>query len=453
MPVRSRLFSRVEVTFIALYLTMASNAFYLAFLDSLDANKLARASGSIQYDVIWGFLYSVSIFFILIGLPRSIPKTWPLIAMLVGISVCAYGYYGVHMGNILKLVSLLMTIVFGGWVAAELSTDRMFDIFFRLSVAIVLIHFAMYPVLSKMGITAVYDKLQRDTLLGIKPYAGLFAHKNLAATFFVQGIVVGVGRTFSRGGRLTAFTAVGLLALLSGLIISGGISPLLSGLVCIAVMGAVVIYRTIPWLSVILGGALVPGAITLALIPNLLLKLLGRDETLTGRTYVYQSWAHFFLSRPLFGYGYGEAFSGEANSVGDYLNTGTGLWYANYVDFESGLLQILIDFGVLGGLVFALAFIIAGRYSLRAFREPGAAYELLPMGIWTYCFVSSLNEVMITIGNSTTLFFVSFLFAKWFQSEALPVDDATLETSGEGIIADRLSTVRERRRLRQSGEA
>lgn len=418
MAVEKKFAPKAETFFFAVYIVMLSNAFYLIFADVSDINNVARASGSLSYNVIWGSLYAILMGFIFIGLPRSMPKTWPISLAFAIISIAAYVLYGFEESSVLKLICFILTIIFGGWVAARFSNDHMFDIFFRVAVIIAIVHLLLYPFLGESRISVIYDRLQRDTILGIKPYAGLFSHKNFAATFFVQALIVGVGRIISPNGKSKLFTVFGIFLSTIIIAMSGAVSPILSGIICIYLMIIIRIYARFPLASLSIGFVGAIAAIFFIVAPDVILNLFNRESTLTGRTYLYQNWMAYFTKQPILGYGYGEAFNGQPNSVGDFLNSGTGLRYSRYLNFESGMLQALIEFGIFGGLIFFMMFYCAGRYAIRSLRDSSIDYRLLPLGVFTYCLASSLNEVPIIVGNTVTLFFISYLFAKWFYGQS-----------------------------------
>lgn len=413
------LLTRFPLVFFTVFLALISNAFYLVFVDLSDVNNVGKASESLAYVGIWLTLYIVLIGAIALLKPLAIPKTWIFGAILVLTSVTAYVSNGVEVSSIVKLVSLVLTILFGGWAADRFSADRVFSIFFSLALVITVVHLLLYPLLANAEFAVVYDRLQRNTLLGTTPYAGIFPHKNLAATFFVQAIVIGVGMAFSPGGKWTVslFIRLGIFAL--ALLLSGAVSPILSGALSVAIMFVGATYQRAPAIAGLVG--VVVAAVILALIafPDTWLELFNRDDTFTGRTYLYESWYSYFSAKPIFGYGYGEAFNGTDDSLGEALNAGTGLWYSRYQNFESGFLQALIEFGVIGGLTYAAAFYFAGRYAVRTVFDGSASYTLVPLGIFAYCFVSSLNEVPVVVPNTTTLFFLSFLAAKYALQPAV----------------------------------
>ncbi|WP_421839795.1 O-antigen ligase family protein [Novosphingobium sp.] len=420
---RRSLLSQFPLAFFTVYLAMVSNAFYLVFVDLSDVNNVGKASESQAYVAIWLTLYVVLIGAIALIKPLAIPKTWIFGGILTLTSVAAYVTNGVEISSIVKLVSLVLTILFGGWAADRFSSDRVLSIFFSLAVVLTVVHLLLYPLLANADFAVVYDRLQRNTLLGTTPYAGIFPHKNLAATFFVQAIVIGVGMALSPGGKWTAGLFVRLGIFMVALLLSGAVSPILSGALSVAVMFVGVTYQRAPAIAGLVGVVVAAVIVALVVFPDTWLELFNRDDTFTGRTYLYESWYSYFRAQPIFGYGYGEAFNGTDNSLGEALNAGTGLWYSRYQNFESGFLQALIEFGLIGGATYAAAFYFAGRYAVRAVTDGSVSYALVPLGVFTYCLVSSLNEVPIVVPNTTTLFLLSFLSAKYaLQPAGLKVD-------------------------------
>lgn len=404
--------SRYPLVFLTVYLAMLSGAPYFVFVDVSDLNNVGKATESMTYVTIWLALYGLLIVNILQTKLGAVLPSALFAATLVLVSFLAYVLNGVEISSVVRLLSLAMTILFGGWAADRFSSEQVLRVFFVLAIAITAIHLLLYPLLGNADFAIVYDRLQRDTVLGTKPYAGVFPHKNIAATFFVQAIVIGIGSALSPGGRWTYGLIANLGLFVIAVLLAGAVSPILSGALSVAVMVIALIYVRAPTIATMIGGGIVLVIAALVLFPDTWLALFNRDSTFTGRTYLYETWFSYFWDKPIFGYGYGEAFNGNANSLGEALNGGTGLWYSQYQNFESGLLQALIEFGVIGGLAYGAAFIGAGRFALRASLDRTVSYALAPLGIATYCFVSSLNEILVVTPNNTTLFLLSFLYAK-----------------------------------------
>jgi len=405
---KNLLLRRAEHLFLVPYFLMLSTAFYFLFSSSLDVTGLTRANESFVYFTLWIALYFFLLMFFLLDLP-SVPRGLWVPQLLTIATVLTYIVFGVQTSSIIKFVTLIFTLMFGCWAASRIETEKFFNYFFNVSIVVAAIHLALFP--SLFSLSLHFDSLQRINIFGTTAYAGLFAHKNHAGTFFALAMVVGVSRACSEGGRFTPTITIGLLLQFIGLGLSGAVGPLIAMTVSLMVLLIFTVYAR----NAVAGMALALTTMIVLLLflgfQDVLLNSLNRDATYTGRSYLYEVFWHYFSASPWVGYGYGEAFNGTSESVGERVNAATGTRWAHYINFESGILQCLIDFGLVGFILYALMIWRAGRY---AWRSMGSARskQFGPLALLVYIIVSSVNEVFIVLANTLPLVFLVFLFAK-----------------------------------------
>jgi O-antigen ligase len=126
--------------------------------------------------------------------------------------------------------------------------------------------------------------------------------------------------------------------------------------------------------------------------------ILGKDSTLTGRTYLWQMiWLaitdHFWL-----GYGYG-AFWAGLDSPGSQVQAFSG-W--NMRSSHSGWLEIWLNLGALGATMIAYLFVRSAIAALRGLRELRPPEIYLPVTILSILFISNLIETELMRQNSVT---------------------------------------------------
>jgi exopolysaccharide production protein ExoQ len=133
---------------------------------------------------------------------------------------------------------------------------------------------------------------------------------------------------------------------------------------------------------------------------DIILPLLGRDSTLTGRTehwglllsYAYQ---HFWL-----GYGYQAFWTGTGDSLAVIKQVGATMKGA-----DSGYLDTMLQFGAAGMALLLVIFLVAVRDFLRLFRTrsvPLAGYWYASLIIAT--FVGSVTEILFLVPNGVITF-------------------------------------------------
>lgn len=128
--------------------------------------------------------------------------------------------------------------------------------------------------------------------------------------------------------------------------------------------------------------------------PALVLQILGRDATLTGRTDIWAALAHVIAERPWLGHGYGAFWapgSAEAEFVREQVQ-----WAAPTA--HNGWLETWLSVGLVGLMIFTLSFITTiGRAIMAAFADWNGIFAL---GFLAQFFLFSLSESSILQQNS-----------------------------------------------------
>lgn len=161
-------------------------------------------------------------------------------------------------------------------------------------------------------------------------------------------------------------------------------------------------------LALVWSGAITLGLFVLACItmPDVLLGLLGKDETLTGRTDIWVSLGEAIAKKPFLGYGY-LAFWG--------LDSEPRYWLERAVDWNAtsghnGMLDLAISLGVVGVAIYTIDLVItlwrAGRLSLSS---PAGVFAL---GFLAQFMVFAMSESIIIAQNSILWATYAFVGAK-----------------------------------------
>lgn len=121
------------------------------------------------------------------------------------------------------------------------------------------------------------------------------------------------------------------------------------------------------------------------------LKLLGKDATLTGRTEIWAAVAKCIAHRPWFGYGLGAFWR-------DWRAPCAHVW--EVVDWEpphshNGLLDFWIDFGLVGVLLFGIGFLVALGRALLLARRNKTASGLWPLAYLIFLLYFNVTETLL----------------------------------------------------------
>jgi O-antigen ligase len=138
---------------------------------------------------------------------------------------------------------------------------------------------------------------------------------------------------------------------------------------------------------------------------DIVLSLLGRETTLTGRTDHWALIATYALRHPWLGYGYNAFWTGAGDSLQLMRSVGGAM-----IGSDSGYLDTMLQFGLLGMVLLLLAMLILVRDFASLFR--GAVVPLIAywyVAVILATFIGSFTEGLfpIPIGITTFIFVVA----------------------------------------------
>jgi O-antigen ligase len=393
-----------------LYFVVLSGSVYLLFGSFYEGELAGKSGNSPIYLGLLGATYAIMLFqlaFVRDAALESAARSLALLAFLcsglaslytagaVQISVMRYGLY-----TLTILTSLL--------IATRYSLDEFCENFFWTAFIITVLHLAAYPFLAGK---IVYDPLERDTLVGVTSYAGLFPHKSFAGTFFSLAVMISLVRFFGSRARWTRYSSV-LLACASGvaLLAAGAVGRFLFLLASATVALLVRAALQRRFVFVILCSILLAFAAIFYFWGGqyLVFYLLGRYPNLTGREDVFALWPRFFLEKPLFGYGFDGFFTDVAGSAGGVLtdlNEGRG-----FATFESDYLDVLIQFGLVGGIFFGCILVSALRSSISYYNGSASKYRFVPVLFVMWSVIGSSLDGGVLIQNSLSCVILFWLY-------------------------------------------
>jgi exopolysaccharide production protein ExoQ len=249
--------------------------------------------------------------------------------------------------------------------------------------------------------------------LGMEPsihsgaWRGVFIHRNslgramvLAALVFAL-LLPGARRSF-------VYLAIGLAGAVALALLSRSATPpiLFAALILLVPISGIIRWRAFP-LPLALGVSTVLVLLaTWFSVENFeqIVKLLGRDSTLSGRPLLWASLLSNVVLRPWLGYGalaFWKGGTAEAASVEKIVGWNPG-------QAHNGLIDVVLDVGLVGGAVFMLGFAAALRRAVMGVRDSRSPLESMwPLSFLTFFFLSNMTETSILRPN--TIFW--FLYA------------------------------------------
>jgi exopolysaccharide production protein ExoQ len=224
-----------------------------------------------------------------------------------------------------------------------------------------------------LGVTCLLTAAASIVLLMISPsnaldvsgeLRGIFVNKNAlgpvmaaGALASLHGIRIGSRRLFN------IFTLIVFIVL--AFAAKSTTSLLIIFVFCIADRFVALIRRA-RILAMLLIILLALAAVILAQSPDSFLKAIGKDPTLTGRTDLWPHLIPYISQRPLLGWGF-FAFWSIVNPVGNDLYLLLG-WHVAHA--HNGLLEMLLEVGIVGTIFFVFLLTRNVVLALRCLRTP-----------------------------------------------------------------------------------
>jgi O-antigen ligase len=124
--------------------------------------------------------------------------------------------------------------------------------------------------------------------------------------------------------------------------------------------------------------------------------VLHKDVTLTGRLYIWILGTVMALRQPWLGYGYSAFWLGPK---GPSARIWVALKWAA-PGAHNGLLELWLDLGLLGIIIFLIGFVVYAGRVLRAFRKTSAPEREWPLIFFAFLVLMNLTESALLGGNS-----------------------------------------------------
>ncbi len=279
-----------------------------------------------------------------------------LLLLLLGLALVSILWSIAPELTLRRCVGLIGTVLFGAYLATRYNLSELLQLLaWALGVAALLsVVFAL--VLPSYGI---YIDERGEA------WQGIYWHKNaLGRIMALSGIVFLILALSRRRYQWIAWVGFGLSVVL--LWLSHSVTPLISLTIAI-VIALGLFYITLRWhytlaipffILVVLTGGFVATLYVGGYMESLL-EILGRDDTLSGRTVLWNAVLSMIWQRPWLGYGYAafwQGWEGESAHVLLWmLAFGGGQYYGSA---DNGYLQLWLDLGLLGVVVFACQFLL-----------------------------------------------------------------------------------------------
>lgn len=309
-------------------------------------------SGSL-FQASWILLLGLTIVALLTIRKHNAPNLFSI--LMVGAYILASAVWSVNPTSTLTYGALLCgNILVAYMLTCDYTLSEILKIFSRIILILTLAGLAAYA--ARLSFSFYFDHQSRANLLGLQPLRGLFPHKITGGLYAVMGAVLAVSiqRGLPRVSSLVVYASFIVLTGSASAIILG----LTAALILVLTTGAVRSAIRPGAFAILFLCASGVASITVLVKQSAILELLGRDSTLTGRTYLWQYGLDEWRERPIFGWGFNGYFTSD---IAQYIqNIGV---FRNYdvPHFHQSYIQTLVDLGLVG-LVIMVSMIFYSLY-------------------------------------------------------------------------------------------
>lgn len=385
----TKLKDAIERIFVFLVLQLFSGAI-LQVLSQVSGVAVDSVSGDPKMQIIWSGIYIITLLLTISQWKQFIhvASRNKLLLLLIGIALVSFLWSAAPLVTVRRSLALVGTTLFGVYLATRYSPSQL--------LRIIAWTFGIGAVLSVVFALALPE-------YGIQPYGGamtwrgIYRHKNLLGRLMgLNAIVLLLLATNTPKYRWLIWSGISLsvgLLLLSQT--KGGLVGFVILLLLLPIYKALRLNYTLvlPFLIIVLN---IAGIVIMWLVNNLesLLASIGKDITLSSRTPLWEAVIHKIQERPLLGYGYSAFWLGWQGESAD-------VWQIewNAPNAHNGILDVCIDLGLVGLIVFLLGFFITfirGVKWLRLTKTPEPVFVLVYL---TYMLITSQSESNILTQN------------------------------------------------------
>ena len=238
-------------------------------------------------------------------------------------------------------------------------------------------------------------------------FRGLFSHKNLLGQIMAGGTLTALHGLRIRSGRRFRYICIMALCTIVALMSKSATSVLAIIAFCwLDILGRLYLRGgPIRMLSMFLSIVSVLIAVGFVLNADLIFDLFGKDQTLTGRTFIWPYVIDNISEQPILGWGF-HAFWSTLNPHASQISNALG-WMIP--EAHNGILEFLLQVGFVGTLFFMFLWIRNFAMALKCMNGPARQFGLSSVLLLVGILVVGVSEEVLLSGQQifTGLFFIT----------------------------------------------
>ena len=309
-------------------------------------------------------------------------KNWTIFT-LTGIAIISVTWSSIPTLTQSHSVALFGSSLFGLYIGSRYNFRDQLRLLGWSFAIIIMMSFLFATVFPKYGMMPI----------GIHEGAwrGIYVHKNILGKVMVISTIVFwlLASNYDEKPWITKAAMVGLGLSFCLLILSKSSSSMIN---CIIILSLIPLYKALRWryYLTIITTIVISSSLFWFINTNIetLLELIDKDVTLSGRTNMWPYILYMLQEHPWLGYGY-NGFWNDWNSPGAYI------WYAivwEAPNSHNGLLDLWLELGLLGVIVFLIGFVQTLRRGIAEFRSNTSEESIWALLYLTNLVMSNLTE-------------------------------------------------------------
>jgi exopolysaccharide production protein ExoQ len=320
-----------------------------------------------------------------------------LILLLLVVILFSAGWSSAPELTLTRTIPLIGTSLFGLYFCVCYSAKQQLNLLGWAFGLVLILSLLFVIALPQYGIMAGYHA---------GAWRGVYSHKNV-----LGGMMAISSMTFlllaMGASRKRWLFGLGLATSIFLLVMSRSSTPSISLAFTLIVFFAVLHLQgksTLRVLAISISLPVVLGiGVAAALQAEAVVSFIGKDLTLTGRTYLWVGAWDLILRRPWLGYGYNALWN-------DWDSESAVVWQAvgwAAPGTHNGFLELFLGLGLLGVLIFGWHFLTHLFYNFAIARRPLAPEYYLPLLILLFTLFSNITEAPLLSRN--TLYWVLYV--------------------------------------------
>lgn len=237
-------------------------------------------------------------------------------------------------------------------------------------------------------------------------FRGMFSQKNVLGEVMVGGVIAGLhGMRLKRGQSFRYICAVALCTIVAVMSRSGTSVFAIFVLFGIDIVGRFYLKKgAAKTIATGLAVALIPVAVYFAIDSDVILDVLGKDRSLTGRTLIWPYVIDAIRERPIFGWGF-SAFWSPVNPSALEITREVGFGFS-ITSAHNGLLGLLLQIGVIGTALFLFIWLRNFVLAAKCLSVPGGQFALSTlMLLMSIGMIAVSEEVLVSAQQIWTVLF------------------------------------------------